>query len=100
MDIAVNCELCGREAKTTRHHLVPRARRKKTRDKENFGPIADLCRDCHRMVHATYDEARLAREFATVASLRAAPELQSYLRWIQKQPGTTYYGARERKKKA
>lgn len=89
------CALCGRRSKTTEHHLVPRSRKKRHRDL--FGPTADLCRDCHRMLHATYDNAKLAREFRTIELLREAPELQAYLAWIRKRPGTVYFGSRERK---
>jgi len=90
-----SCALCGRLAKTTEHHLVPRSRKKRNRD--IFGPTAELCRDCHRMLHATFDNARLARDFRTIESLRAAPELAAYLTWIRKRPGSTYYGSRTRK---
>jgi hypothetical protein len=49
------------------------------------------------MIHATFDNKRLAREYPDVASLRGAPELQRYLRWIRKRPAVTYYGSRNRK---
>lgn len=88
------CELCKRSTETTRHHLVPRSR--KRRERENFGPIADLCPDCHRKCHATWDNATLARDYSTIAKLLAAPELQSYLKWIRKQASTVYFGSKER----
>ena len=49
------------------------------------------------MLHATYDNARLARDFRTIALLREAPELQAYLAWIRKRPAATYFGSRTRK---
>jgi len=49
------------------------------------------------MIHATYDNARLARDFRTIDLLREAPELRTYLAWIRKRPGTTYFGSRTRK---
>ena len=87
------CELCKRkEVNITEHHLVPRSRR---RHEAGFGPVADFCQDCHRKVHATWDNKVLAREYYTVEILQAAPELQSYLKWIRKQSGTAYFGSRE-----
>lgn len=88
------CELCGRSIQITKHHLVPRAR--KRREKELFGPTADLCADCHRKCHATWDNATLAKEYNTISRLREAPELQSYIKWIRKQPSTVYFGSKER----
>lgn len=91
----MSCELCERDAKLTEHHLIPRARKKQ--EKEKFGPTAQLCHDCHRMIHATYDEKRLGRELNNIPALQAADELQKYLKWIRKQPGDTYFGAAEGK---
>ncbi len=88
-----NCDLCGRTARTTKHHLVPRSR--KRHEEEGYGPKADLCRDCHRKIHATWDNKALARERNTVESLRAAPELQTYFRWIRRRPACTYFGSRD-----
>ena len=88
----MRCELCGRAAATTRHHLVPRSRRK--REAEIYGPTADLCRDCHGMIHTVFDNRRLARERASIDLLRAAPELQNYLAWIRRRPSATHYRAR------
>ena len=88
------CELCQRQITTTRHHLVPRSRKHKD---DGFGPVADLCKDCHRKVHATWDEKTLAREYNTVEILKAAPELQTYFKWIRKQAPTVYFGSKSRK---
>lgn len=86
------CELCEREAELTEHHLIPRSRKKQ--EKENFGPTAQLCNDCHRMIHATFDEKKLGRELNTIAALSVAEELQKYLKWIRKQPACTYFGSK------
>ena len=88
------CELCNRIIDVTKHHLIPRSR--KRRDPEAFGPVADLCADCHRKCHATWDNAVLAKEFNTVEKLKSASELQSYIKWIRKQPSTSYFGSKER----
>lgn len=63
-----------------------------------FGPTARLCRDCHRTVHATWDNRTLARAYATLGQLRAAPELAGYLAFIRKQPGTALVAVRKRKR--
>lgn len=91
-----HCELCQREAQTTEHHLVPRSRKGERGVK--FGPTARLCRDCHRTVHATWDNRTLARQYATLAKLRSAPELAPYLAFIRKQPGTALVVVRKRKR--
>lgn len=89
------CELCGRDTRTTEHHLVPRARRRKER--ERFGDVAQICRDCHTVIHATWDNKSLARDYASIDRLRAAPELQRYLKWIRKQPGSVRFRHRSRR---
>lgn len=85
----MRCDLCGRVAVTTRHHLVPRSR-------GGRGSVGRLCRDCHRMAHATFTNHELAREYPTVDRLRRAPELASWIRWIRRRPSATYFGSRNR----
>ena len=74
------CGLCEREVQaTSRHHLVPREEGGK------HGPTVELCQPCHSSVHRFLSNRDLARQYASVEALRAAEELQTYLRWIRKQ---------------
>ena len=41
---------------------------------------------CHRTIHATLSNARLARGFADAAALRAQPAIATFLRWIEGKP--------------
>jgi len=77
-----SCALCERlvpPAMVTKHHLTPR---------EKGGTADDrtpVCRPCHKQIHAVFGNADLARSYATIAQLRAAPELVTFIKWIQKQ---------------
>lgn len=74
------CGLCERAVQaTSRHHLVPREEGGK------YGPTVDLCQPCHSSVHRFLSNRALARQYATVEALRAAEELQTYLRWVRRQ---------------
>ena len=82
----VPCALCGRsfsKKSLTRHHLVPR------QHGGHGGPVIDLCRQCHGMVHARFQNKTLASQYPTIQQLRKAPELQAYLKWVRKQPSTS-----------
>lgn len=82
-------EVCGRESlRFTSHHLVPRSRGGK------FGPRALLCPTCHRQLHAMFSEATLAKELNSIETLRANPEVASYLNWVQRQKGPTNFRVR------
>jgi len=86
------CALCERdECRLYRHHLVPQSR--KHHEEEDYGTLAKLCRDCHRKIHATWDNKTLARAYETVGKIRSAPEIQSYLKWIKKQSSSRYFGS-------
>ena len=51
------------------------------------------------MVHATYTNRTLEAQYATIAELRAAPELAGFLKWVRKQPPTRKKRNRERRRK-
>jgi 5-methylcytosine-specific restriction protein A len=63
----------------TLHHLTPKQKGGTAEDR------TPLCRPCHKQLHATFDNRELARHYADLAALRAAPKLQSFLTWIKKQ---------------
>lgn len=87
------CELCGRSPiKTYRHHLVPQSRKKHS---DEYGEIGHLCRDCHRKIHATWDNKTIAKEYQTIVKLAAAPELQTFIKWVRKQAPTSYFGSKD-----
>lgn len=80
------CELCGRRvAKRTRHHLIPRTRqrnkrvRKEHSKEEMRNHVALLCSPCHRMLHATFSEKELAREYNTLERLRGHEEVERFV---------------------
>jgi 5-methylcytosine-specific restriction protein A len=72
----MGCELCGRETETTTHHLVPKNRKE--------SPTAQLCKPCHKQVHATFTHHELKQEYNTIEALREADRLQSFIQWIEK----------------
>jgi len=84
------CELCCAERELTFHHLIPKKvhrraffRRNYQRDQLQSG--VHLCRLCHRAVHRFFDEMTLAKQYASLAALRAAPELQRHAAWARRQ---------------
>ncbi|MBX9678572.1 MAG: hypothetical protein K2X38_07390 [Gemmataceae bacterium] len=79
------CGLCEREmnpATLTEHHCLPKSQGG-TQDH-----IALICGQCHGMVHATFENRTLARQYVAIESLRDAPELQAFLKWVRKQQST------------
>jgi len=75
------CQLCGRlvpERLITQHHLTPKEKGGKAEHRAAF------CRPCQQ-VHATFSNADLARTYADLSALRAAPLLQPFLKWIRRQ---------------
>ncbi len=78
------CQLCKREGinKITEHHLVP---------KQVGGaklPVALLCQDCHKQIHALYTNKELAMRLNTLQALEKDERVARYLRYIKKQHPT------------
>jgi 5-methylcytosine-specific restriction protein A len=74
------------------HHLVPRSRG--GRDTET------ICTDCHRQIHALWDNKVLEHELNTVEDILSQQAFQRFLRWIKKQPpGRRWKAKRSRETK-
>jgi hypothetical protein len=78
------CPLCGRpvppEAKSSRHHLVPRLK-----GGTHKGTVR-LHQICHSAIHARFSEAELARRLADIESLKADPEIAAFIAWVKGKP--------------
>jgi hypothetical protein len=74
--------LCGRHVPRrliTQHHLTPRERGGKPEHR------VPMCRPCHKQVHAVFGNKQLAALYNDLPSLRTAPALQPFIRFIRKQ---------------
>ncbi|RMB02645.1 HNH endonuclease signature motif containing protein [Eilatimonas milleporae] len=80
MDTADICPLCGRPfgGRVEQHHLIPRS--KGGRETVPLHPI------CHRKIHSLFSETVLARQFNSIISLRAHPEIASFVKWLRGKP--------------
>ncbi|MCS6863595.1 MAG: HNH endonuclease [Gemmataceae bacterium] len=90
------CGLCDRlfePGRLTQHHCLPKSKGGTSAD------VALICSQCHGMIHATYTNSTLARQYPTLAQLRAAPELAPFLRWVRKQPASRKKRNRPRRRK-
>ena len=58
-------------------------RRRYTRDDLNVGIW--ICRQCHRGIHAIYDELTLAKQYYTLELVLADPALSSHFAWVARQ---------------
>src|SRR3954465_6315586 len=82
------CELCRREVPAeliTLHHLHPKSRGGKPEQR------IPLCKPCHKQLHAIFSNIELEKFYPPIQSLRGAPKLQPFLKWIRKQkPGRNF----------
>lgn len=87
------CALCQRRmSDLTRHHLIPRTRHRNKKLRRLFSReemqqrVIDVCRPCHRHIHATLDEKSLALHYNTLEALQGHPEIQRFVEWIGHKP--------------
>lgn len=84
------CELCGRAAALSFHHLIPRKvhrrkRFKKQYTKEQLARGIKICQLCHRGIHRLYDEMTLAKSYNSKEKLLADAEISKHVMWVKKQ---------------
>lgn len=73
------CDLCERTVEIlTRHHLIPKSIKRKHR-----GTIS-VCLSCKDTIHIIPNKD-LDNHYNTLETLKAAPELTTYMKWIKKQ---------------
>jgi hypothetical protein len=65
--------------------LHRRKRFQKNYPKEVLAQTINLCRLCHRGIHALYDEITLAERFNTLSKLQADPLVAKHCAWAAKQ---------------
>lgn len=78
------CPLCERpippDAPQSLHHLVPKLKGGRR------GPTVLMHQICHNAIHAHLREAEIARRHASIAALRAYPEIARFVAWIRTKP--------------
>ena len=84
------CCLCNRNTDLTFHHLIPRKVHRRAYFKKNFTNQElnigiDVCRQCHRVIHKSYNEMELAKIYNSKERLVAEPLLANQFDWISKQ---------------
>ena len=72
----------------TRHHLYPQkyGRKKGHKAYAKEFPVGNLHKICHHMIHALFSEKYIAEHLNTIEALRAHPEMQSFLEFIEDKP--------------
>ena len=79
------CDLCEREvSELTKHHLVPKERGGKLLD------TANLCKVCHKQIHALYTNRELAARLFTISRLKDDERIKKYLKFIKNHPGDAH----------
>ena len=81
------CPICDRplyelHGSINRHHFVP---------KSKGGAIQEFAHTiCHNQIHALWSETELAKQFSDPKMIRADPDMQKFIKWVQKKDPLFY----------
>jgi hypothetical protein len=84
----------------TRHHLIPRTRHRKKRNKRLFEReevrtrILWVCRPCHNHIHDVLSEKELEACYNTRQALLGHSEIRRFVAWIRSKPEGLKPGSR------
>ena len=100
------CQLCNRPmVALTRHHLIPRARHNKKRNRRLFDRqdvrtrILWICRPCHNHIHDVLTEKQMEAEYYSRDRLIAHPDIRRFVDWIGNRPAEFRPGRRNTKRR-
>jgi len=101
-----HCQLCQRDvSELTRHHLIPRTRHRNKRNKKQFERedvrtrTIEVCRPCHKNVHAVLTNKELERRYNTLAALKAHPDIAKFSEWVASKPPDAHIRVRARNRR-
>ena len=90
------CALCERIVPVTNiHHLFPKTlhRNKQIRARHEAewlrAQTVELCKPCHRQLHALISEKEMASHYHTILRLLEHPEVARFVEWVRDRPGDT-----------
>ena len=90
MNEEVSCPLCNRKIEIlTDHHVVPKSR--------GGSELVSICKDCHKQVHALFDNKTLEESLNTVEALLANEQFSKYIKWVIKRPSGIIHKAKRSK---
>jgi len=99
------CELCGRQVdEITRHHLIPRTRHKNKRNKRKFDRedvktrTIDVCRPCHKNIHAVLSNKELERDYNTLDALKTQSDVRRFSEWVASKAPDTHIRVKSKKR--
>lgn len=75
------CPICRRDVPSIyqeEHHLIPKS--KKGKD------TVTVCKNCGDMVHKLFTNKELARIYNTIEAINAHPDVQTWVKWVNKKP--------------
>lgn len=82
----MNCPLCNRKGcEMSDHHLVPKGRGGAKQEQ------VLICNDCHRTIHAFFDNKVLEQSLNSVEALQANAKFDAHLHWLKKRPVGTRF---------
>ncbi len=85
-----NCKLCNRVKWLTFHHLIPKTCHSNKWFKKNFTRKQlkengfDVCWDCHRFIHITWEAKELGRYFNTFEKINNDKRTKKFVKYIRK----------------
>jgi len=101
-----NCPICKRvvpEGFWEKHHLVPACLGKRNKYKKALGDDIDkkilVCVSCGDQLHKLFTEKELADNYNTMVKILANPEVQNWVKWVEKKPNDFSITMKSKKKK-
>lgn len=89
----------------TRHHLIPRTRHGNRKTRNTFAReemrtrILQVCRACHKQIHALFSEKELAERYHTREALLSHADMARFVAWVRSKAPTYVPGTQRSRRR-
>jgi len=80
----VGCEICCRSVKTTKHHLIPNCKMKRSKEIRKKKRTINVCEECRVEIHRVFTNEELRAVYNRIFRIKINPIIRKHIKNIRR----------------